>query len=114
MRLDGLLRRITSLIVCACDPEKVVLFGSYAKGQENADSDLDILVVASQGSTFLLRHELQQLLYPSPVRIDLHVVTTTEIKAELGKPFGFLNSVLLRCITLYVKPCIARNSVIPK
>jgi predicted nucleotidyltransferase len=45
MNTAGLLRRVTPLIVTACDPEKIMLFGSYAKGQQNRDSDLDILVI---------------------------------------------------------------------
>ncbi|MDH4078905.1 MAG: nucleotidyltransferase domain-containing protein [Nitrospira sp.] len=111
MMLDGFLGWVTPLIVQACDPERVILFGSWAKGQQNSDSDLDILVIAdSQRSTLLLRHELQQLLYPSPIRIDIHVVTTAEVKAESGKPFGFLSSVLSRSTTLYVKSCAAGNA----
>jgi hypothetical protein len=32
MKTERLLRRVTSLIVTACDPEKIVLFGSSARG----------------------------------------------------------------------------------
>lgn len=34
-------------IVRACKPEKVILFGSYARGKQHSDSDLDIFVVAN-------------------------------------------------------------------
>lgn len=32
-------------LVAAARPSKIVLFGSYARGEENEDSDLDLLVV---------------------------------------------------------------------
>lgn len=104
MRLDGLLRRVTSLIVCACDPEKILLFGSYAKGQENADSDVDILVIGDfQGSSFLLEQELRQLLHSSPLRMDIHIATQGEIETEVLKPHGFLSSILSSGHLLYSK-----------
>ena len=111
MRLDGLLRRVTSLIVCACDPEKILLFGSYAKGQENADSDVDILVIGDfQVSSFLLGQELRQLLHSCPIRIDLHVVTLREVEGESPKPYGFLSSILSSGQLLYLKRGTSRVS----
>jgi uncharacterized protein len=104
MKLEGLLQRVTSLIVSACDPEKIVLFGSYAKGQQNTDSDLDILVIGDFHEAPLLRdRELRGLLYQIPVRIDLHVVTPQEVATQLTKPFGFMNSVLSSGVILYSK-----------
>ena len=42
---DDLLRRITDAIVGAVNPVKVILFGSYARGNARQDSDVDLLVV---------------------------------------------------------------------
>lgn len=105
MKVDGLLRRVTSLIVTACDPQKIILFGSYAKGQQNCDSDLDILVIGNfQGSRFLLGQEIQQLLHGSPIHIDLYIATPWEVDTESIKPFGFLSSVLASGVVLYLSP----------
>lgn len=104
MKLDGLLRKLTVQIVRACDPERLVLFGSYAKGKENADSDLDILIIGDfHASSFFLRQELQQLVVDYPIRIDIHLVTPREVEAELKKPFGFLASILASGKNLYVR-----------
>lgn len=112
MKLEGLLRRVTSLIVSACDPEKVVLFGSYAKGQQDADSDVDILVIDDfQGSRFLLDQELKQLLHGCPVHIDLHVATSLEVDTESTKPFGFLSSVLSSGVVLYLRRKAPQDSL---
>lgn len=49
-RYDGLTLRealplVVAEIVAGCDPVEVILFGSVARGEEGADSDLDLLVV---------------------------------------------------------------------
>jgi predicted nucleotidyltransferase len=41
------LKEITEKIVRSVSPQKIVLFGSYARGEENAESDLDILIYTS-------------------------------------------------------------------
>ena len=50
---DTLLNRdaipaITQLIVERSDPEQVILFGSCVRGEEDENSDLDLLVVLPQ------------------------------------------------------------------
>lgn len=109
MKIAGLLRRVISLIVTACDPERIMLFGSYAKGQQNSDSDLDILVIGDfRGSSFLRDQELRQLLHVCPVRIDVHIATAQEVEAESAKPFSFLNSIVSSGVTLYARSDASR------
>jgi uncharacterized protein len=38
------LREITAVIVREVDPVRIVLFGSYGRGEAHEDSDLDILI----------------------------------------------------------------------
>jgi len=42
---DALLKDMTKTIVQGVNPNKVILFGSYAKGTARPDSDLDFLVI---------------------------------------------------------------------
>ena len=44
---DALLRRMVKTIVDEVDPEQVILFGSRARGDAAADSDVDFVVVES-------------------------------------------------------------------
>ena len=44
---DALLRRMVKTIVDEVDPEQVILFGSRARGEAAADSDVDFVVVES-------------------------------------------------------------------
>ena len=43
---DQLLAEITDQIVEHFDPQQIILFGSYARGEARAGSDLDLLIVA--------------------------------------------------------------------
>lgn len=42
---DALLHEMTRRIIEACDPEMVILFGSYAHGEPHTCSDVDLFVV---------------------------------------------------------------------
>lgn len=48
-----LLQEVVRRIRAVAEPRKIILFGSRAKGQARADSDLDLLIVAD---TTLPRH----------------------------------------------------------
>lgn len=39
------INEVINRIVNNCDPEKIILFGSQARGKQNKDSDLDIMVI---------------------------------------------------------------------
>ena len=45
---DALLRRMTATIVHVADPEQVILFGSRARGDAEADSDVDLVIVEAE------------------------------------------------------------------
>ncbi len=104
MKLEGVLRHITEFIVRVCDPEAVLLFGSYTKGQDNADSDLDLLVIGNfQGSPYLRGREVREVLSRYPIRVDLHLATLEEVARAADKPYSFLSTILPSSVTLYKK-----------
>jgi len=45
MDIENSLKNIVDRIINNFDPEKIILFGSYAYGQPTVDSDLDIMIV---------------------------------------------------------------------
>lgn len=47
---DGVVERIVSSILSVVDAEAVYVFGSYARGEQGPDSDIDIFVVADDDS----------------------------------------------------------------
>jgi len=42
---ERLIKEMVQRIVAGFNPEKVILFGSYARGTAGTDSDVDLLVV---------------------------------------------------------------------
>ncbi len=64
----------------------VYLFGSYAKGTENEDSDIDVAVILDSNSdTIDLMVELMILTQNIDLRIEPHPIKTNDF--EVGNPF---------------------------
>jgi len=45
--VDTRVRELTEVLVRAAQPDRVILFGSHARGEAGPDSDLDLLIVQS-------------------------------------------------------------------
>jgi predicted nucleotidyltransferase len=74
-------------IVDAAKPERVVLFGSYARGDATDDSDLDLLVIESEVADRAREMvRLRRLLRPLRLPVDVLVVSTDEVAAWSGQP----------------------------
>ncbi len=83
-------------------PERVILFGSYAYGQPNADSDVDLLVVMPA------RNQMDQavrirLAFQAPFPLDLIVRTPKNLKWRLHEGDWFLREIVSEGIVLYEK-----------
>jgi len=71
--------------------EKVILFGSYARGEETADSDVDILVVAPTKERFFqrmatVRRLIRGLRDGFPVAPIVLTVRELEKRQKIGDP----------------------------
>lgn len=79
--VDQVLRQAVRQMIAQFDPLRIVLFGSYARGDYTADSDLDFLVVMPDGtdrrqSAIELHRCLRDLAMPK----DVLVTTPREIQ----------------------------------
>ena len=73
-------------IVKEFDPEKIILFGSYAWGNPNDDSDVDLFIVKNSDMPRRERQaELRQKLFGSGVPMDLLVFTPDEINESINE-----------------------------
>ena len=99
---ESKIHEIVKIIAGSFSPDKIILFGSYATGQANEDSDLDILVVKD---TDLPRHkrniEIRKALIGTKVPMDLLVFTNIEFESEKIRKYSFLNQVIETSKTLY-------------
>ena len=96
MNLTDQLPEITRRIVRTSNPEKIILFGSYARGGSGIDSDLDLLVIVPGVShlrqeSLRVRRALRGLLAP----VDIIVATPEQIE-RLGNTPGLIYRTALR------------------
>jgi len=76
-----LIREMVNRIVRRFDPEKVILFGSYATGKAGPDSDVDLLVVMPvMGSKRKKAVEIGVALHDMGVAKDVIVVRPDEFE----------------------------------
>ncbi len=76
-KIDQILRRILNNF----DAEKIILFGSHAKGREQKDSDVDLLVIMDvSGSKRKIATEIDFSLLGVDVPVDVIVTTTEEVE----------------------------------
>ena len=99
-----LIRQISTHIVEAVSPEKVILFGSHAYGQPTRDSDLDLLVIyQTEERPVERRRRLDQLFKNRMVPMDFVCLTPREVENRLSGFDPFLEEVLRKGKTLYEK-----------
>jgi predicted nucleotidyltransferase len=90
------------LLVEAAHPEKIILFGSQARGDACADSDLDLLVVLPAVAS---RHKevakLQRALAALSTPVDVLVYSSRDLE-DWGHVIGHvLNEALTDGVTVY-------------
>ena len=77
------LEEMTRRIVERFQPDRIILFGSYAKGEVTEDSDLDILIVMPvEGSRRQRANEIDLALADRIVPMDLIVVTPEQFDRQ--------------------------------
>jgi len=82
-----LVQRMARRIVKQFNPDKVILFGSHARGDAGPDSDVDLLVVMSvEGSKREKRIAIGVALSDFGVPLDVVLCTPEELEARRGIP----------------------------
>jgi predicted nucleotidyltransferase len=72
------IRKMVNRIVKEFRPERIILFGSHARGEGTPDSDVDLLVIMPvEGSRREKQVEVRTALHDIPVPMDI-IVTTPE------------------------------------
>lgn len=67
-------------VVEAAQPERIILFGSAARGATGPDSDLDLLVVADVEHRRETERRIYRRLFGVGVPVDVVVVTAQDIE----------------------------------
>ncbi|HEV3079787.1 MAG TPA: nucleotidyltransferase domain-containing protein [Gemmataceae bacterium] len=88
-RLDpAILADIVSRIVTVAKPEKIILFGSAARGQMGPNSDVDLLVIKSgRFNRGKLVEELYMGMEGADEAVDIVVATPEDVQAYGDSPW---------------------------
>jgi predicted nucleotidyltransferase len=96
--IEEMVRRIVERF----DPEKIILFGSHARGTAGPDSDVDLLVIMPvAGSKRAKRVEIRVALSGMGFPKDVVVVTPEEVKRLGGVPGTIVRPALLEGKVVY-------------
>lgn len=91
---ENKISEVINKIASNYNPEKIILFGSYAIGKQTEDSDLDLLIIKESDLSRPQRSILiRKMLFGTNIPLDLIVYTPSEITRDLSQPNSFINNV---------------------
>ncbi len=82
-------------------PQRIVLFGSYARGQATPDSDVDLLIITPIEKRPADKAVQIMLKVRPAFPVDLIVRTPEKVRERLAIDDGFMREILEQGITLY-------------
>ncbi len=97
-----LLKEMVSRIRKTLNPERIILFGSRARGQAGNKSDYDLVVIQESDQP---RYRRSVPLYPAladlPVEVDVVVYTPTEVQEWSAVPQDFISTAIREGKVIY-------------
>jgi predicted nucleotidyltransferase len=96
------IRRLARRIAEEFQPDKIILFGSYAYGEPTPDSDVDLLVVMPTRNSFAQAIRIAEAIEPGCF-LDLLVRPPRLLKKRLQWGDWFLREIVSRGKVLYEK-----------
>lgn len=98
------LTEVVKGVVDGLKPEEVVLFGSYARGEEREQSSLDLLIVAQTDLPFIERiKRVIELVSEDTIPVEPLVYTPEELKEKLEEADSFIVSAMSEGVLMYSK-----------
>ncbi len=94
--------KVVEMIRDGYDPEKIIIFGSHARGQASRHSDLDIMVIKdTDAGQFDRIREVSELVRPRPLPLDILVKTPEEIEHRLEIGDCFIREIMDEGVVAY-------------
>jgi len=102
---QDLLGHIVRRIVETAQPEKIILFGSRARGDARPDSDFDLLVMQESDQPRYRRSvPLYVALADLPAEVEVMVYTPEEVEEWSQVPQAFVTTAVREGTTIYERP----------
>lgn len=99
--VEQVIQNAASKIAAEFDPEKIILFGSWAWGTPGPDSDVDLFVVKETANTRELARQIDGALFPRRVPMDILVYTPSGLERRLQMRDFFVRDIIRKGRTLY-------------
>jgi len=102
------IEQVVQRIIEGYDPDRVILFGSHARGEALADSDVDLLIVKATDQRPLDRRiQVERLLADRRLALDILVYTPEEVRALYAAGSPFIEEVVETGRVLYMRKATA-------
>ena len=102
---EKLLETISTRIAEAIRPQKIILFGSWARGERDAHSDIDLLIIHESDLPRPQRYaQVRRLFWGMGIPIDILVYTPEEFERYQAVPGSFTYTVAHEGKVLYARP----------
>lgn len=82
-------------------PEKIILFGSYAWGKPGPDSDVDLFIVKETKNTRETAREIDGALWGRTIPMDIVVYTPAGMEKALRRGDFFIKDIIEKGRLLY-------------
>jgi predicted nucleotidyltransferase len=107
--MDSALQKAVDIIVKVADPDKIILFGSHARGDNRKDSDYDLCVLKHDVEhRRKLAQKLYRSLYGIRIPIDIIVEKPEDFENFKDDPFLIYKQISKDGVLIYEK-LIYRN-----
>ncbi len=103
-----LIAYIAERIALGVSPQRIILFGSYARGEATGASDLDLFVIQDSAvSNRQVRRQIERLLWGRRFGVDLVVRRPEEVARNVadGNPF-YTRHIFGEGRVLYERPAV--------
>jgi len=96
------INEIATRIAARFNPDKIILFGSYANGTQKEDSDLDLLIIQDSDLPPQKRgFDIRMSLIGAEIPFDILIYTKSEFEQEKNRRFSFLSTAIKNSKVLY-------------
>jgi uncharacterized protein len=114
-KYEAKIPEIKEKIVQEINPEKIILFGSYAWGNPDEDSDVDLFIIKTSEEKRIKRaRDVREAISGSNVPVDILVYTPEEIKKSINENRNlFIEDIMRNGKTIYEKSANTFGVVFP-
>ncbi len=105
-KIKKIINEVVDKLKTEYQPEKIILYGSYAYGKPTKDSDIDLFIVKDTNKRWVDRFvEVKRLIYDPERRISISLIVYTpkEVDERLYLGDDFVEDILTKGEVLYAR-----------